>query len=57
MKCSDCKQDAVWIRATQFAGKHPFCKSHAEQQKDFGKRDSSYFLWKKVEEEHNEITR
>jgi len=47
MKCLDCKQDAVWVRRTQFAGNHPFCDDHARKEKDFKEDGGSYFYWSK----------
>lgn len=44
--CRDC---VAWVRRTQFAGDHYFCAKHAEEQKDFGKEDPSYFYWKKLD--------
>jgi len=48
-KCLECEQPAVFIRSTQFAGDHPYCKEHAEQQKDFNESDS-YTYWYHIEE-------
>jgi hypothetical protein len=33
--CMDCDKNAMYVRHTQFAGSHPYCKEHALQQKDF----------------------
>ena len=45
--CIECNKPAVYIRSTQFAGNHPFCKEHAEKESDFGKNDS-YEYWYEV---------
>lgn len=45
--CIECDKPAVWIRSTQFAGDHPFCKEHAEKEKDFLVNDS-YEYWYEV---------
>lgn len=47
-KCIICDRDAVWVRSTQFAGDHPFCKEHAEQEDGFGVEDS-YEYWYEVD--------
>jgi hypothetical protein len=47
-KCLECDRPAVWIRHTQFAGDHPYCDTHARQEKDFGE-DDSYTYWTEVE--------
>lgn len=44
-----CQKPVVWIRHTQFAGSHPFCQQHAEQEEDFGEDGDSYFFWEKVD--------
>ena len=56
MQCIMCNQPAVYVRSTQFAGDHPFCKEHAEKEKDFLVNDS-YEYWYKLEDEFdsNEI--
>ncbi|MFA6364844.1 MAG: hypothetical protein WCW78_00380 [Candidatus Paceibacterota bacterium] len=46
-QCIECSADAVWIRHTQFAGDHPFCKLHAEKETNFRKRNSTEF-WEKI---------
>lgn len=43
-KCLMCDKRAVWFRATQFAGTHPFCEEHAKKEEDFG-MDDSYTFW------------
>jgi endogenous inhibitor of DNA gyrase (YacG/DUF329 family) len=48
-ECMICGKPAVWIRSTQFAGDHPFCKEHAEAESDFGENDS-YAYWYEVTE-------
>lgn len=45
-ECLKCKNEATWIRHTQFAGSHPFCKEHAKKEEDFGECDS-YTCWTK----------
>ena len=45
--CIECGKPAVWVRSTQFAGNHPYCKEHAEREKDFGENDS-YSYWYKL---------
>lgn len=49
MKCIECDKPAVWVRSTQFAGDHPYCEEHAEQESDFGENDS-YTYWYKPED-------
>lgn len=46
--CDSCEKPATWIRHTQFAGSHPFCIEHAEQEENFGKSDSLYFYWQEL---------
>lgn len=49
-KCIQCHTaNAVWIRSTQFAGKHPYCDEHAKLEEDFGENDS-YQHWIKLDE-------
>ena len=48
-KCIECEQPAVWIRSTQFAGDHPYCQEHAQEEADFLINDS-YTYWKEVKE-------
>lgn len=48
-KCQACNNAAVWVRSTQFAGDHLFCKLHAEAEEDFGDSHPSYFFWKELE--------
>lgn len=48
--CMMCDKPAVWIRSTQFAGDHPFCKEHAEAEEGFNVNDS-YEYWYKVKDE------
>ena len=49
-KCIECDKPAVWVRHTQFAGDHPYCDTHAKQEKDFGENDS-YTYWSEVKDE------
>lgn len=49
--CLICGQPATHIRSTQFAGEHPFCKEHAQLEKDFGENDS-YTYWYETKEEY-----
>ena len=46
--CCRCNKKAKYIRYTQFAGDHPFCKEHAMLEKDFMKKDLSYYFWEKL---------
>ena len=57
MKCLECNEPAVYVRSTQFAGEHPYCKYHAEKESDFYDEPDSYSYWYKLEEEFdsNEI--
>lgn len=48
-KCQICNNKAEWVRRTQFAGDHLFCKLHAEAEEDFGDSHPSYFYWKELE--------
>lgn len=45
--CMICGKPATWIRSTQFAGDHPFCNEHAEEESDFNQNDS-YAFWYEV---------
>lgn len=47
-RCMMCDAPAEWIRSTQFAGDHPFCRQHAEAEEGFGENDS-YEFWYEVE--------
>lgn len=47
-KCIECNEPADWVRCTQFAGDHPYCQEHAEQEADFQQNDS-YAYWVKVD--------
>ena len=47
-RCIRCGRNAKWIRTTQFAGEHAFCKEHAKAQKDYKLDDGSYSYWYKV---------
>jgi hypothetical protein len=49
LTCSECTEPAVWVRSTQFAGEHPYCQHHAEQQSDFEDEPDSYCYWYKVD--------
>lgn len=44
----DCNNDAEYIRHTQFAGIHPLCKKHAEEDERF-MLDDSYTCWEVIE--------
>lgn len=48
--CLMCDKPAEWIRGTQFAGDHPFCDTHAKQEKGFGNADS-YEYWYNILEQ------
>lgn len=45
-----CDKPAQWMRSTQFAGDHPFCTEHAQEEKDFLINDS-YEYWYKINEQ------
>ena len=45
----ECTEPAVWVRSTQFAGDHPYCQHHAEQQSDFEDEPDSYSYWYQVD--------
>lgn len=47
-KCDMCKEDATWVRLTQFCGDHFFCTKCAEKEKNFKKEDPSYFFWETI---------
>lgn len=51
IKCPEGEEKpATWVRHTQFAGDHPYCDTHAEEEEDFNKiMDSLY--WSRVPEE------
>ena len=42
--CSECSLPAEYVRITQFAGKHPYCKTHAMKEKDFMKNLTMIYL-------------
>lgn len=44
----ECGEPATWVRHTQFAGDHYFCTTHAKEEEDFGKLNSSYFFWEEI---------
>jgi len=37
---TDCQEEALYVRHTQFAGSHPLCLLHAMKDKDFLRNDS-----------------
>lgn len=43
----DCTKEATYIRHTQFAGSHPLCDEHAQEDKNFLVNDS-YTCWEVV---------
>jgi esterase/lipase len=43
----DCKEVAVYIRHTQFAGSHPLCEKHAKEDETF-LCTNSYQDWEKI---------
>lgn len=45
--CCECGKPARWLRMTQFAGNHPYCKKHATLESDF-KDSDSYKFWTKI---------
>ena len=47
-KCMECGEPATWMRATQFAGNHPYCEHHAKFENDFQISDS-YSFWYKIQ--------
>ena len=48
LKCIECDKPAKWVRSTQFAGKHPYCETHAELEPDFFEEDDDYQFWKEL---------
>lgn len=50
--CLHCFKKAKWVRVTQFAGIHYYCKEHAKIARDFKKEDSSTY-WVKLKEISN----
>jgi hypothetical protein len=40
----DCEALATWVRCTQFAGDHPLCQKHAEEDDQF-LVNNSYQVW------------
>lgn len=50
--CLHCFKKAKWVRVTQFAGKHYYCKEHAKAEGDFKKEDSSTY-WVKLKDISN----
>lgn len=49
--CLECSEAAIWVRDTQFSGRHPYCDKHARLEPDFGKKNDSYRVWKKLDRE------
>ena len=49
LMCMECNKPAEWVRSTQFAGEHPYCGEHAEQQSDFNDEPDSYSYWYQVD--------
>jgi hypothetical protein len=49
MNCLICGDPAVYIRYTQFAGDHPLCEKHAQEDKDF-MIETSYTSWEKIDD-------
>lgn len=47
MKCMTCDKPAMWVRCTQFAGQHPYCREHAEAESDYLEDDDSTY-WKQL---------
>ena len=47
--CIECDKPATWVRSTQFAGEHPYCDQHAQEEEDFLLNDS-YTFWYNVKE-------
>lgn len=50
--CMECDKKAKWLRVTQFAGKHPYCKEHAKMEIDFKESDQVY--WVKINRKKKE---
>lgn len=48
LECLVCGQPAQWVRATQFAGDHPYCEHHAKKEDDFEDEGDSYSYWYEV---------
>ena len=48
--CIECGKPAQWVRSTQFAGDHPYCSEHAQEESDFLINDS-YAYWYNLEED------
>ena len=48
--CLVCGEPAEWMRSTQFAGDHPFCKFHALKESDFYDEPDSYTFWYELKE-------
>jgi hypothetical protein len=55
MNCLVCDEPAVWVRSTQFAGEHPYCLKHAEEEEDFGENDS-YKFWYEIKDDESSNT-
>ena len=47
-ECIECSSPASWIRHTQFAGSHPLCQKHAEEDNQF-LVNNSYQVWVIIE--------
>lgn len=46
-KCLVCDSPATDVRSTQFAGEHPYCRTHAQLEPDWGE-DDSYTFWREI---------
>lgn len=51
--CLVCGEPAEWMRSTQFAGDHPYCKFHAMKESDFYDEPDSYAFWYELKENDN----
>lgn len=48
MKCCECNErPVIYIRHTQFAGTHHFCRKCAKKEPNFNE-DDSYQWWEKI---------
>lgn len=55
LKCIECGEPAVYVRCTQFAGKHPYCEECVKNEKDFySEEESSYYFWYTITDNDDE---
>lgn len=48
--CFMCDKPADFVKSTQFAGLHLYCREHALEQSDFAKDTIGYAFWYRLED-------